>query len=177
MGNVDNSDKVPRTRKRGSGKKSGRPSSNSASENPTDRPYFFDQGLRFECTGCGKCCTGESGTIFVNDEEADRIAEVLGMSREKFLEKHAYPYKGGHSIRERENGDCVFLDGKLCRIYEARPTQCRTFPFWPEVLRSEKNWKEAARECEGIGQGKLYRKKEIMAILDRVMNECKDAEW
>lgn len=139
--------------------------------------YFFDGGLRFECTGCGKCCTGSSGTIFVNDREAGEIAKNLGISKRKFLAGYAYPFEGGHSIRERENGDCVFLNGKMCGIYEVRPTQCRTFPFWPEVLRSEKNWKQAAKECEGIGQGRLYEKKEIMEILNRVMNECADAEW
>lgn len=143
----------------------------------SERSYFFDDGLRFECTGCGKCCTGASGTIFVNDREAGEIAQKLGMATEAFLGTYAYPYKGGHSIREKDNGDCVFLNGKLCGIYEARPTQCRTFPFWPEILRAEKNWHATAKECEGIGQGRLHSKKEIMAILDRVMNECKDAEW
>lgn len=142
-----------------------------------DRPYFFDGGLRFECTGCGKCCTGASGTIFINEREAKEIAEKLGMTKAAFLREYAYPYKGGHSIREKESGDCVFLNGTLCGIYEARPTQCRTFPFWPEVLRSEKNWKATARDCEGIGQGKLYNKEEIMGILNHVMNECHDAEW
>lgn len=142
-----------------------------------DRPYFFDGGLRFECTGCGKCCTGESGTIFINDREAGAIARKLKMSKKKFLEQHAYPMEGGHSIRELANGDCVFLDGKKCRIYDVRPTQCRTFPFWPETLRSEARWNQAAKECEGIGQGKLYAKEEIMQILDKVMNECADAKW
>jgi Fe-S-cluster containining protein len=142
-----------------------------------DRAYFFDQGLRFECTGCGKCCTGESGTIFVNDREAGEIAAHLGLAVEEFLQTHAYPMKGGHSIKEKENGDCVFLRGKLCGIYEVRPTQCRTFPFWPETLRSEARWKAAAKSCEGIGQGRVYEKEEIMQILNRVMNECHDAEW
>lgn len=142
-----------------------------------DRPYFFDGGLQFECTGCGKCCTGASGTIFINDREATEIAAHLGMGKEAFLKKWAYPMTGGHSIREKENGDCVFLRGKRCGIYEVRPTQCRTFPFWPEILRSETRWKETARECEGIGQGRRYEKEEIMEILNRVLNECHDASW
>ena len=142
-----------------------------------DRPYFFDKGLRFECTGCGKCCTGSSGTIFVNEHESEAIAKRLGLSTDDFLKKYAYPMKGGHSIQEKSNGDCVFLNGKLCGIYEDRPTQCRTFPFWPEVLRSESKWNETCKECEGMGQGKLYSKEEIMTILNNVMNECHDAEW
>jgi len=142
-----------------------------------DRSYFFDEGLRFECTGCGKCCTGASGTIFVNERESEAIAAQLGMTNDKFLKDFAYPMKGGHSIREKKNGDCVFLNGKLCGIYDVRPTQCRTFPFWPETLRSEARWKQTCKECEGIGQGKLYAKDEIMAILNKTLDECKDSEW
>ena len=149
----------------------------SKAKKASDRSYFFDDGLQFECTGCGKCCTGESGTIFVNDREAGEIAAHLNMEKPAFLSRHAYPVKDGHSIKEKRNGDCIFLQGKRCGIYEVRPTQCRTFPFWPEVLRSEAKWKEAATSCEGMGQGKLYSKEEIMKILNHVMNECHDAEW
>ena len=49
--------------------------------------------------------------------------------------------------------DCVFLrDGVRCEVYEARPIQCRTFPFWPRNLKTPEAWHEAARECEGIGR-------------------------
>jgi Fe-S-cluster containining protein len=113
----------------------------------------------------------------VNDRESTAIAQRLGLSKVKFLDKYAYPVKDGHSIREKENGDCVFLNGKLCGIYEDRPTQCRTFPFWPEILRSEANWSATCKDCEGMGQGRLYSKEEIMTILNNVMNECHDAEW
>lgn len=33
-------------------------------------------------------------------------------------------------LKQRENGDCVFLDtNRLCTIYENRPSICRGFPF------------------------------------------------
>jgi len=142
-----------------------------------DRPYFFDQGLRFECTGCGKCCSGESGTIFVNDREAGEIAERLGIPVDQFLRDFAYPVEGGHSIRELDNGDCVFLNGNLCGIYDVRPTQCRTYPFWPEIMRSESGWQHAARACEGIGRGRVHSRDEIMAQINRTLEECADAKW
>lgn len=113
----------------------------------------------------------------MNDREAEAIAQKLGLSKDEFLRLHAYPYDKGFSIRERANGDCVFLNGAMCGIYDVRPTQCQTFPFWPEILRSEKNWKATAKACEGIGRGRTYEKEEIMSILNRVMNECHDAEW
>jgi hypothetical protein len=34
----------------------------------TDRQYFFDDGLRFECTKCGHCCSGSPGKVFLADE-------------------------------------------------------------------------------------------------------------
>lgn len=144
----------------------------------TTRSYFFDEGIRFECTGCGKCCTGESGTIFINARESKAIAARLGVTVSAFLKKYAYPVKGGHSLKEKANGDCVFLfNGKMCGIYEDRPTQCRTFPFWPETLRSEDRWRETCKACEGIGKGKLYSKDEIMTTLQRTLDECRDSEW
>ena len=48
-----------------------------------------------------------------------------------------------------EGHACVFFDfeKKGCKIYEARPTQCRTFPFW-EYFKN--NQEELEAECPGI---------------------------
>lgn len=59
------------------------------------------------------------------------------------------------SLREKPGYDCVFWDGG-CVVYEARPLQCRTFPFWPSVLASEEAWEETAAECPGMGRGPLH---------------------
>jgi Fe-S-cluster containining protein len=113
----------------------------------------------------------------MNDRESREIAAHLELEHDAFLARYAYPYKGGHSLTEKKNGDCVFLRGKQCGIYEVRPTQCRTFPFWPETLRSEVRWKETCAACEGIGRGPVHDREEIMATLNRVLAECHDAEW
>jgi Fe-S-cluster containining protein len=137
---------------------------------PEDRPYFFDAGLRFGCTQCGQCCTGAHGTIFMNREESGRIAQHLGLARGLFLRRFAYPMKGGHSLREKENGDCVFFADGRCAIYTVRPTQCRTYPFWPENLRSEAAWSRACRECPGIGEGRLFGREEILALVQQQLD-------
>lgn len=45
---------------------------------------------------------------------------------------------------------CVFLepDGKQCSIYEARPVQCRTYPFWPTIMESMQSWDSECRRMD-----------------------------
>ena len=40
-------------------------------------------------------------------------------------------------------------------LYDARPMQCRTWPFWPENLTSRRVWEATKRRtpCPGMGQG------------------------
>jgi hypothetical protein len=65
----------------------------------------------------------------------------------------------------KESGpDCMFLQNKRCSVYEGRPTQCRTWPFWPENL-SAKAWTAVASECPGVGKGKVVTAEEIRRIL------------
>ncbi|MCA8912053.1 MAG: YkgJ family cysteine cluster protein, partial [Planctomycetes bacterium] len=42
-----------------------------------------------------------------------------------------------------------------CGIYEVRPTQCRTYPFWPDIMRAPETWQREAQQCPGIGQDTL----------------------
>jgi Fe-S-cluster containining protein len=107
------------------------------------RPYFFDDGIRFACRRCGACCTGAPGVVRVDE-----------------------PWENGHSIKENPDGSCLFFrDG--CRIYPVRPRQCRTFPFWFANLRSQARWESIRSECPGIGTGRLYTKTDILDILSR----------
>lgn len=112
--------------------------------------FAFDQNA---CNSCeGKCCIGESGYIWVNQIEQEAIAKHLGITKEEFINafllKIRYrftikevPYKGGYS--------CIFFDRekKMCTIYDVRPKQCRTFPFWEHF---KENINEVAQECPGI---------------------------
>jgi Fe-S-cluster containining protein len=53
-------------------------------------------------------------------------------------------------IEDPVNYDCVFLKDKRCSVYEARPVQCRTFPWWIQHLREPTDWQAAKERCEGI---------------------------
>ena len=128
-----------------------------------DRAYFFDEGLRFECQGCGACCTGDPGTVYVGPDEINRIAGYLGLDAAAFKETYLYAYKDSFSIREDHHGNCLFFHHQ-CAIYPVRPLQCSTFPFWFSNLRSQAGWDALQHQCPGIGQGRLYSKQEIIAL-------------
>lgn len=121
-----------------------------------DQIPWYAEGLRFECTGCGQCCTGSPGYVWVDLQEIQAIASFLNLTVEEFSRQYLRRVKGRLSLLELphvtlpETYDCIFLKDKKCQIYSVRPTQCRTFPWWPHNLKSEKEWREAARTCEGI---------------------------
>ena len=45
---------------------------------------WYSEGLRFECTQCGACCSGEPGYVWVNDEEIAAMAEEMGLEVDAF---------------------------------------------------------------------------------------------
>lgn len=117
-----------------------------------EKPWY-KEGLRFECTQCGQCCTGAPGFVWVSAEEREKIAQYLNISQEEFSEKYLRHVDGRISLKEKSSSyDCVFLHNNRCTVYPVRPVQCRTFPWWATTLKSERMWKEAAQYCEGINE-------------------------
>lgn len=121
-----------------------------------------DQGLRFACTLCGRCCSGSAGYVGFTQAEAEAIATRMGISVETFIDHYTHNTPAGRSIIEKESEhglDCFFLDresvpGKaVCGIYEDRPAQCRTWPFWRSVVGTEHAWRKASVGCPGIDRG------------------------
>lgn len=131
----------------------------------SQEPWYSD-GLRFHCTQCGDCCTGAPGYVWVNKEEIAAIAELVGEEElEKFEALYVRKIGIRKSLREYSNGDCVFFDKKTrrCQVYQARPRQCRTWPFWDSNLKSPEAWQETCEVCPGSGTGKLYQLEVIEA--------------
>ena len=130
------------------------------------KPEWYSDGLRFACTQCGNCCTGPPGAVWFSAAEGRAIAAHLGLTEGDFLQRYGRRLDDRWSLieRETEHGfDCVFLDRKtipgkaICGIYHARPTQCRTWPFWPENLRTQRHWEAVKRRtpCPGMNEGRL----------------------
>ena len=87
--------------------------------------------------------------------DIEKIASYLELPRSTVVERYLRLVDGSLSLLEKPNHDCVFWsDG--CTVYEARPGQCRTYPFWSSNLESTDRWAREARDCEGIGQGPTY---------------------
>ncbi len=126
---------------------------------PEDQPWYKD-GLRFKCTGCGDCCTGAPGYVWVNSDEIAALAAEVGMNVEAFEKKYVRRIGVRKSLNEKPNNyDCVFFDSKTrkCKVYAARPRQCRTWPFWVSNLRTPQTWAQTCEVCPGSGSGRLYQ--------------------
>ena len=126
-------------------------------------PWFQD-GLRFTCTGCGDCCSGAPGYVWVSDEDIERLATHLGLDVLTFERRFVRRVGIRHSLIEYSNGDCVFFDPEKrnCSVYSARPLQCRTWPFWDSNIRSPAAWERTCQVCPGSGQGTLYPVEKIL---------------
>lgn len=123
---------------------------------------WYQNGLRFTCTRCGNCCTGAPGYVWVTPTELAALAEHLGEPVETVRAVYTRQEQGGRSLREKANGDCVFYEhGAGCTVYAARPTQCRTWPFWESTTETPANWKRTRRTCPGAGHGELIPAEEI----------------
>ena len=132
----------------------------------TQEPWYHE-GLRFTCTKCGHCCTGAPGFVWLDVEELHALAEHLQMPLEEVISLYTRETQRGRSLREKANGDCVFYDKALgCTIYEVRPAQCRTWPFWESNLETPKDWQRTCKVCPGSGQGELIPAEEITRRLN-----------
>ena len=113
-------------------------------------PYAFNSDA---CSTCeGRCCTGESGYIYVTKAEIFAIAKLLDMDVNDFGVKYLFKKGYKYSLKENKIEDsyeCVFYDRESngCKIYMARPNQCKTFPFWDYFKTHVDELKD---ECPGI---------------------------
>ena len=144
---------------------------------PTGATRTGEVGLRFTCTQCGNCCSGLPGYVGFTPDEGRAIARELGVSEDEFIERYTRDTPEGRSIKDiRLEGstswDCVFLTrqgGRTgCSIYDVRPAQCRTWPFWRSNLRSRDDWQRASSGCPGMNTGELHRPDAVRITRDRV---------
>lgn len=121
----------------------------------TRRAPWYAEGLAFTCRpDCGRCCTrhDEYDYVYLGRADVARLAAHFELTIAEFKARHTKK-DDGHVVLRMDGPACPYLDGSRCSVYAARPEQCRTFPFWPENLRSRSGWEALASFCPGVGVG------------------------
>jgi len=75
------------------------------------------------------------------------MAQALNIPTSEFTNQYCKKTDGIYHLIDGDDGECQFLKSGRCDIYEGRPTQCRTWPFWPETM-SPKAWKTEVAEIQ-----------------------------
>lgn len=129
------------------------------------------RGVRFTCQpGCTSCCR-ETGYVYLSEDDLERAAAFVGLTLARFEARYVYRTKHLRRLRKPRGAQCPFLDAQGCSIHPAKPTQCRAFPFWPELMESPREWRRVARYCPGIGQGTMLPTEALL----RPLNEMRES--
>jgi len=81
----------------------------------------------YRCGFCSSCCRAK--LIQVNPYEIAWLAAHLGISTTECIAE----YLDGVYLRRHEDGTCIFLNEKGCRVHAARPLVCRLYPLGRHV--------------------------------------------
>ncbi len=106
-------------------------------------PLIIPEGIRYNCQGCGRCCSGWS--VGMTENDYSRIKDIdwgslhpdlanreLFIHREKEFKEGTSLYP--HFTKPRADGTCSFLIDNLCFIHshtdeETKPATCQLFPY------------------------------------------------
>jgi len=122
--------------------------------------------VQFKCQDCCSNCCKTGGVVLISEEDVTKISKYLKISRDEFYKKFTKEEGKKIYLIDREIDDCIFLKNDKCSIYPVRPIQCKTFPFWPQNVKSEKRWNMVMNECPGIGEGKEYSRQDIEKVFE-----------
>jgi Fe-S-cluster containining protein len=140
---------------------------------------FYQKGIRFSCQGDGKCCVsrGRYGYVYLSFNDRRRLARHLSLSTSAFTDLFTKKVDGLYELIYT-GADCPFYRDSRCSVYESRPWQCRTWPFWPENMNETVWEREVSTWCPGVGKGRLYSAEEIADILakKRDVEGCRKEE-
>jgi len=126
---------------------------------------WYQDGLKFQCTRCGQCCSDhdEYAYVYLVQSDINNLAAHKNLNSKEFIQQYCRIEDG--LVHLKTTGpDCIFLTNKHCDVFPVRPLQCRTWPFWSDNLEKETWEKEAVPFCPGIGSGRHYNADEIDEI-------------
>jgi Fe-S-cluster containining protein len=139
---------------------------------------FYNNGLQFECARCSFCCRNTPGYVFISHNDLDLLVKAFKITQTEFINKYCR-FIDMHEMKklsfiEKDNFDCIFWEKSGCAIYQYRPIQCRSYPFWESNLMSHVDWAELARGCPGIGKGATHSFDSIQTWLRTIEKEDYD---
>ena len=120
--------------------------------------------IDFTCKGCGFCCRGQ-GEVYLNRQELNNIADFLKTSPASFKKKYTRQINGKTALKDTAEPACIFLTGNKCEIYPVRPQQCRTFPFWLEMMQSQNEWQRYLKNCKAVKSIKKTKKDKPLYLM------------
>ena len=149
---------------------------------------ILENGIEFSCQKCGACCRGfKEGEVYLYKDDIARLAKLLNLTSKASLRNFAKEYlkvvndsffwKEPGAVRAKtyryktlgfkftdDDEHCHFLKDNECTIHDARPFQCRCFPFWQMLVSSKKNFVDYSKKCPGLKvlKGKHYTREEIL---------------
>jgi Fe-S-cluster containining protein len=101
--------------------------------------------IRFSCAKCGNCC--KVGFVYLNKNDMIKLAGKLKLPLKEFKKKHTSMVLWLGRVMKYGKEGCVFLKGNVCSVYDARPEQCATYPYWKKL-----DINRAKEYCSGIKQ-------------------------
>jgi len=125
------------------------------------KKWWEREKIHFECQeGCLKCCL-KPGVIYFDKADVKNATEFLGCEQEVFVNEYLKKEGKHWELEVEDDQPCPFLTMEGCAIHEAKPKQCRTYPFWKENLRTRNHWKLTAGFCPGIHEGPVIPSEDI----------------
>ena len=105
--------------------------------------------------------------IFLTKEDRARLhvdcMEKLPFGQTRFTSFPSFQWvlkRKKHGLGEA----CVFLSEGRCTIHSVRPTQCRTFPYWPELI-NRRSWR-SVKDSLSRNRQRLRRHRNKMKCFD-----------
>jgi Fe-S-cluster containining protein len=134
--------------------------------------------IGFECLCCGDCCVGEDNSVVLFPFEIRKILAATGVG---WLDAVEPPEIGEwdsqgnfHTLEwriEKDGESCKFYSETGCKIYQARPMMCKTYPFYLD------GGKLRCSECQGLGKdiGSDEAKRIATLVINRSLTEIQEA--
>lgn len=79
-----------------------------------------------DCTQCANCC--RVATARLTERDVEKLARHFRIKPAQFIRDYTQQSEEEGLVLRRNEAGCVFLEGTVCTVYEARPHSCQDFP-------------------------------------------------